>query len=283
MSLKHLIPAVLLILTGPSALTGCSDTKAPATEANDVLAEVNGKVIHEKTFAAYLDHKRIAKDDQKAVERALNVYLEREGLAEVILQQKTLDSEKIQVEVNEFKKQMLTSRYFEQYLRDKVNEAAIRNFYASNPERFQSRKVHVAHVLIRTNPKMSQQERQALLTKAQEAYSKAVSSQDFELLAKQYSEDLMSAKKGGDLGWITEGSIDPAFTKAAFGIKAGDISQPVTTPFGFHIIKVLEAAQIVKQPFESVKGDIRFELRQQAKQAEMKRLMSLVSIDKRGS
>ncbi|MCG7982339.1 MAG: peptidylprolyl isomerase [Candidatus Thiodiazotropha lotti] len=282
MRLKHLIPVALLTLSGPLALTGCSDTEAPAT-GGKVVAEVNGKAIQEKTFAAYLDHKRIAKDDQKAVERELNVYLEREGLAEVIQQQKLLDSEKIQVEVNEFKKQMLTSRYFEHYLRDKVNEAAIRNFYAANPERFQSRKVHVAHVLIRTNPKMSQQAREALLTKAQEAYSKAVSSQDFEILTKQYSEDLMSAKKGGDLGWITEGSIDPAFTKAAFGMKAGEISQPVTTPFGFHIIKVLEAAQIVKQPYESVKGDIRFELRQQAKQAEMKRLMSLVSIDKRGS
>lgn len=282
MRFKHLMSALLLTLSGPLALTGCSDTETPAAEA-EVLAQVNGKAIHKQTFDAYLEHKRIAKDDKKLVERELNLYLEREGLAEVILQQKVLDAEKIRVEVNEFRKQMLTSRYFEQYLRDKVNEAAVQNFYAANPERFQSRKVHVAHVLIRTNPKMSQQEREALLTKAQEAYSKAVSSQDFEDLAKQYSEDLISAKKGGDLGWITEGSIDPAFSKAAFGMKAGEISQPVTTPFGFHIIKVLEAAQILKQPYESVKGDIRFELRQQAKQAEMKRLISLVSIDKRGS
>lgn len=282
MRLKLLIPAALLTLLGPLALTGCSDTGKPAV-VGQVVAEVNGKAIHKQTFDAYLNHKRIAEDDEKRIERELNTYLEREGLAEVILQQKVLDAEQIQVEVNEFKKQMLTSRYFEQYLRDKVNEAAIRNFYTANPERFQSRKVHVAHVLIRTNPKMSQQEREALLTKAQEAYSKAVSSQDFELLAKHYSEDLMSAKKGGDLGWITEGSIDPAFTKAAFGMKTGEVSPPVTTPFGFHIIKVLEAAQIVKQPYESVKGDISFELRQQAKQAEMKRLLSLVSIDKRGS
>ncbi|MCU7892442.1 MAG: peptidylprolyl isomerase [Candidatus Thiodiazotropha sp. (ex Ustalcina ferruginea)] len=281
MRLKHVVPAALLTLFGPLALTGCSDTGEPSSEGQ-VVADVNGKAIHKTTFDAYLNHKRIAQDNEKLVERELNVFLEREGLAEVILQQKVLDAEQIQVEVNEFKKQMLASRYFEQYLRDKVNEAAIRNFYAANPARFQTRKAHVAHILIRTNPKMSQQEREALLTKAQETYSKAVSNQDFVLLAKQYSEDLMSVKKGGDLGWITEGSIDPAFTKAAFGLKTGEVSQPVTTPFGFHIIKVLEEAQIVKQPYERVKGDIRFELRQQAKQAEMKRLMALVSINKRG-
>jgi peptidyl-prolyl cis-trans isomerase C len=177
---------------------------------------------------------------------------------------------------------MLISRYFEQFLNDKVNETAIRNFYASNAERYQSRKVRVAHVLIRTNPKMTEQEREAMLSKAREVYSKAVSSEDFAKLSEQYSDDAMSAKKGGDLGWLSEGAIDPAFVKAAFDMKKDEISQPVVTPFGFHVIKVLEEPKVVKQPYESVKGDIRFELRQQSKQAEMDRLQSLINIERKG-
>ena len=262
-------------------LSGCgSENKASAS--SKVLAEVNGEAVSEGMFDAYLDYKRIPKNDTKAVDRELSDYLERVGMAQVILSQKLLDPMRIETEVNEFKKQMLIFRYFEQFLREKVNETAERNFYAANAERFQSKKAHVAHVLIRTNPKISQQEREALLTKAQEVYSKAMSNEEFAVLAQQYSDDTLSAKKGGDLGWITEGSIDPAFVNAAFGMKKGEISQPVVTPFGFHVIKVLEEAQIVKKPYESVKGDIRFELRQQAKKAEMDRLKTLVTIDKRG-
>jgi peptidyl-prolyl cis-trans isomerase C len=270
-----LMTAVILVLSG------CGSDKNGSTNSK-VVAEVNGEIVSEGMFDAYLDYKRIPKSDTKAIDRELNGYLEREGLAEVILKQNLLDPARIETEVNEFRKQMLISRYFERFLRDKVNETAMRNFYAANAERFQSKKAHVAHVLIRTNPKMSQQEREALLTKAQEVYSKAMSNEEFAVLAKQYSDDSLSAKKGGDLGWITEGSIDPAFVKAAFGMKKGEISQPVVTPFGFHVIKVLDEAQIVKKPYESVKGDIRFELRQQAKQAEMDRLKALVTVDKRG-
>jgi peptidyl-prolyl cis-trans isomerase C len=270
-----LMSAVILVLSGCG-----SENKASAS--SKVLAEVNGEAVSEGMFDAYLDYKRIPKNDTKAVDRELSDYLERVGMAQVILSQKLLDPMRIETEVNEFKKQMLISRYFEQFLREKVNETAERNFYAANAERFQSKKAHVAHVLIRTNPKISQQEREALLTKAQEVYSKAMSNEEFAVLAQQYSDDTLSAKKGGDLGWITEGSIDPAFVNAAFGMKKGEISQPVVTPFGFHVIKVLEEAQIVKKPYESVKGDIRFELRQQAKKAEMDRLKTLVTIDKRG-
>lgn len=274
------LPTILLLAT-MSVLSACSNGNS-ATDSSPVVAKVNGNEIKQNRFTAYLKYKRISEQDTKAVDAALNSYLEREGLANAILNQNLLDSARIETEVNEFKKQMLISRYFEQFLNGKVNETAIRNFYASNAERFQSKKVHVAHVLIRTNPKMSEQERDALLTKAQEVYSKAVSSEDFSQLSEQYSDDTMSAKKGGDLGWISEGSIDTAFAKAAFSMKKDEISQPVATPFGFHIIKVLEEAKVTKKPYESVKGDIRFELRQQAKQTELERLQSLVTIEKQG-
>lgn len=281
MFFRHRVLKAMLMTAVILVVSGCgSDNKASTN--SKVVAEVNGESVSEGMFDAFLDYKRIPKNDTKAIDRELSDYLEREGLAAVILKQKLLDPMRIETEVNEFRKQMLISRYFEQFLREKVDETAARNFYAANAERFQSKKAHVAHVLIRTNPKMSQQEREALLTKAQEVYSKAMSNEDFAVLAQQYSEDTLSAKKAGDLGWITEGSIDPAFTKAAFELKKGEISQPITTPFGFHVIKVLEEAQIVKKPYESVKGDIRFELRQQAKNAEMDRLKALVSIDKRG-
>jgi len=279
------LPNLLILLSCSLTLAGCeqatqadatSPANAPAEEA--AVAQVNGRPISEKAFEAYLEVKRIPKDDEKRKARALDDYVQREALTDVILQQKLLPEDKIAAEVAEFRKQMVISRYFESYLRDKVTEQAIRNFYAAHPERFQSRKVHVAHVLIRTNPKMGPTEKQALLNKAQEVYGRAMAQEDFATLAGTYSDDIMSAKKGGDLGWIQEGAIDPAFSKAAFELKQGEVSQPVATPFGFHVMKVIEAAQVVKQPYEKVKGDIRFELRQQAKKAEMGRLEGLTKV-----
>lgn len=249
---------------------------------NETLAVVNGKKVSAATFDAYLKQKRIPADQKDKVAHELDRYLEREALADVILQQDVLDKEQIAVEVNEFRKQMLLARYFEEFLRDKVNEEAIQNFYASNPDRFQARKAHVAHILLRTNTQTSDSEKQALQTKAQEIYSRAMAGEDFAKLAQEYSEDMMSAKQGGDLGWLQEGAIDPVFSNTVFNMKEGEVAQPFATPFGFHVVKVVEAPQVIKQPFEKVKGDIRYELRQQAKDAEMKRLLSLVKIEKKG-
>lgn len=283
--MKSEMKKIGMVLALALLLGGCKEDKAstaPQVKEQDVIANVSGKPVTGSAFDAYIKHKRIPKEDGQQVKRELDRYLAREGLAAIIEQQGVLDAERIAVEVNEFRKQMLISRYFEAFLNDRVTDEAIRNYYTSNPERFQSRKAHVAHVLIRTNPKMSDQERNALLTKAQEVYSRAMAKEDFEQLAQDYSQDNLSGKKGGDLGWLQEGAIDPAFSKVVFEMKTDEISQPIATPFGFHVVKILEQAQIVKQPYEKVKGDIRFQLRQQAKEAEMERLRAAVKIEKKG-
>jgi peptidyl-prolyl cis-trans isomerase C len=122
---------MMLVFTAMTLLSACSNDNS-AADKSSVVAKVNGHEIKQSSFDAYLKYKRIAQQDDKAVDAALGSYLEREGLADAILQQNLLDAERIETEVNEFKKQMLISRYFEQFLNDKVNEEAIRNFYASN-------------------------------------------------------------------------------------------------------------------------------------------------------
>lgn len=128
---------------------------------------------------------------------------------------------------------------------------------------------------------MGEPERQAKLTTAQDAYSQIKSGKDFAEIAKNYSEDKISAEKGGDLGWMKEGSIDKRFSKTIFeDLKEGELSEPFETPFGFHVVKVLEAPQVVKKPFDAVSGDIRYQLRSQAKKAELERLKAEIKIEK---
>lgn len=255
-------------------LAGCDSS-------GDSIAEVNGKPVTQERFDAYLKFKRVPTQNNQWVSRELDEYLEREGLAGQIEEQGLLPAEQIDTEVAEFRKQMLISRYFEEFLRERVTDEAVRNFYATNPDQFQAKKIHVAHILLRTNQAMSEAERQALLTKAQEVYSRANAQEDFALLAEEYSEDQLSAKQAGDLGWLQEGAIDPTFSNKVFAMKAGELSEPLVTPFGFHVVKVIEGPQVIKQPFEAVSGDIRYRLRQEAKQAELDRLKQAAKIERK--
>ncbi|MDQ7986244.1 peptidylprolyl isomerase [Pseudomonas sp. G34] len=256
------------------AIAGCDSN-------SDSIAEVNGQPVTQAQFDAYLKFKRVPTQNTQLVNRELDDYLEREGLAGQIEEQKLLPAEQVEAEVAEFRKQMLIGRYFEEFLKERVTDEAVRNYYATNPDQFQAKKIHVAHILVRTNPGLSEAERQALLTKASAIHTKANSQEDFTALAKEYSEDQLSAQHGGDLGWLQEGAIDPAFSTRIFAMKAGELSEPIVTPFGFHIVKVLEGPQVIKQPFESVAGDIRYRLRQEAKAAELERLKTAAKIEKK--
>lgn len=263
------------VLTAVVLLNGCSDPDA------NVLAEVNDRNVTQGEFKKYLKYKNIPAKEVKRVDRELDIYLQREGLADVMQDQGELDKARIDLEINEFRKQMIISRYMEKFLAGKVTEEAVKNFYATNKERFQSNKIHVAHILIRSNSKMTEVETKALGTKAHEIHGRITSNGNFVKIAEKYSEDKMSAKKGGDLGWIIEGAIDPLFSKTSFALKKGEVSDPIKTSFGYHIIKCLDEAKVELKPFDKARGTIRYELRQKAKQAEMTRLNSLIEIKKK--
>lgn len=96
---------------------------------------------------------------------------------------------------------------------------------------------HARHILIKVNQVVSAAEaRRKLLELKDRLDHKAAT---FEELAKLYSNDL-SASKGGDLGWIYPGDTVPEFERAMNELKAGEISPPIESPFGFHLIQVLE-------------------------------------------
>jgi peptidyl-prolyl cis-trans isomerase C len=264
----------ILILLLALGISGCG-------QKGEKLATVDGRAVTQSEFDAYLKFKRINAADEHRRAGLLDQYLERTALAAAIEKAAVLDKQAIEAELSEFRKQMLISRYFEAYLKDKVGEDAVRNYYNTHAGDYEENQVHVAHILVRTNPKMTETERKAKLTTAQEAYAKVRKGDDFAKIAEQYSEDKISAKKGGDLGWIKEGGIDRTFSKTAFELEAGSVSEPIETPFGYHVLKVLEAPRVIKKSFEAAAGDIRYRLRNEAKKAELERLSASVKVEKK--
>ena len=95
--------------------------------------------------------------------------------------------------------------------------------------------VHAAHILLPIQGPDSA----AVKTLAADVARQARGGKDFAALAREYSKDLSNAGNGGDLGWFTKGRMVPAFEKAVFAGKTGEIVGPVRTPFGLHIIKIL--------------------------------------------
>jgi len=176
MHIRYLIPVLFTFV-----IFACGDSDKSST-----LATVNGKSITKTEFDAHLKFKRIPEKDEKHHQRLLDQYIEREALASVIEGEGLLDKDLIQAELDGFRKEMLISRYFEKYLKDKVTDQAVENYYNTHAGDYEEKKVHVAHVLIRTNKKMGETERKAKLTTAQEAYSKVRTGKDFAEIAKDY-------------------------------------------------------------------------------------------------
>ncbi|HLX53809.1 MAG TPA: peptidylprolyl isomerase, partial [Aquella sp.] len=124
---------------------------------------------------------------------------------------------------------------------------------------------HVRHILIKVNENTSDDEAQQKITEIKSKLDKdkadpAKLSSDFVKLAKQYSEDTSSIN-GGDLSWVSRGDTVPAFEQVIMKTPVGVVSNPVRTPFGWHILQVLEVRDS-NQTNDREKADIRQELRE---------------------
>lgn len=94
---------------------------------------------------------------------------------------------------------------------------------------------------------------------AQEIKAKLDKGEDFAKLAKEYSQDTGSAQNGGDLGWFGPGKMVKEFEDAAYALNVGQVSQPVKTEYGYHIIKVTDKKK--KPSYEQMKEEIEFEVK----------------------
>jgi parvulin-like peptidyl-prolyl isomerase len=160
---------------------------------------------------------------------------------------------------NDIRAQIVSEKIFEQVTRDvKVTDDQIEAYYEKNKAQYsQPESRDVRHILVKTKKQ------------ADELYAQLQGGADFAALAKKYSEDTGSKANGGKLT-ISKGQTVAPFDQTAFLLKKNDISKPVKTEFGYHIIQPLSDTKPAKvTPLKEVKESIRQQLQQTQKNEAM--------------
>jgi peptidyl-prolyl cis-trans isomerase D len=149
-----------------------------------------------------------------------------------------------------------------------LSDKALKARYDKEKSRFVSPpQWEVSHILIKLPAKPTDAQKQAALAKAQkvEALAKAPGA-DFAKLAEEYSDDLGSKRQGGDLGWLSKGDAGPEFQAALDKMKKGDVSDPVLTSDGYHIIDVRDMREGHTETFAQVRDQLVQEATKDARQ-----------------
>ena len=290
------IVVLLFALLAPTA--ALAEKKATATPPGNA-AIVNGKMLNyddfQRELQIYQRHKQSAQEQitaEQANKEVINDMINRELIfQESVKKGIKVDAQTVNEEISviqgkfgdqsqydgwlasikmtegklkeEISQRLAIRRLIESEIAPKVKntESETKDFYTNNPKLFQRpEEVHAQHILIKVDKDADSAQKASALKKIQELKKKIDASEEFNALAKAHSQ-CPSAENNGDLGFFSRGRMVPAFEKAAFELKAGQVSGIVETPFGYHLIKVLERRESEIVKFEEVKTRISEELR----------------------
>jgi peptidyl-prolyl cis-trans isomerase D len=117
------------------------------------------------------------------------------------------------------------------------------------------RQVRTSHILLEVDPEGDPQEKEEVRERAEELAERARAGEDFAALAAKHSDDAISAKQGGDIGYKSRGQLVEEYEDVAFGMEPGEIAGPVETEFGYHVIRC-EGFREGDIPYEDVEVEI---------------------------
>ena len=269
-----------------------SPLKVNIKDANNVFMYnlVKSRIVNELIIKTLLDDeiaKRGIKVTNDDINDAIKDIVEKVGSKEnldKILKQNGVSASEFKKDLKEQVKMKKLAESLGSY---EVTDADAKEFYNKNIEKFKfPDKVRASHILIAVNPEeiteiiksdsknanLSEAEIKAKVQeeiKAKEAKAKELFNQakqdpsNFAKLAKDNSDDTVSAQKGGDLGFFAKQEMVPEFANASFGAKPETIVGPVKTQYGYHIIYVKDRMAAGQKPFEKEKNSIKEHIKNQ--------------------
>lgn len=229
----------------------------------DIVADVNGEIITLNKFNSLLEVYRKDKLSPEHKKKFLEKVIDDELLAQEAKKQGLFDDLKIRAQVENYQRQLLARELKNRIFQEKMTEDRLREYYNKNKDRYTKEKVEVSHIFIKILNKRDKDQVSRAEEKAKIVYERALLGEDFSQLAREFSDDLTTKDRGGHLGWIEKGKFSREFFNKALSMKKDEISEPVHSRLGFHIVKVIEEAKKFTQDFDEVKSSIKYNLRKE--------------------
>jgi len=261
-------------LAGPVVLAPSAFAQAPAAQpaGGKVLARVNGEAITEQDVATAMDDVA-AEYPNMPPDGLRNITLE--FLIEMKIVAQKAKAEKID-QTEDFKRRMAYVQQrvlMQQLLLREANaattDAAVKKFYDEQVAQIKPvEEARARHILVESEDD------------AKKIVARLKGGEDFAKIAKEVSKDPGSGAEGGDLGFFTQDRMVPEFATAAFALKAGEVSAPVKTQFGWHVIKLEERRVRPLPAFDQIKDRVAQSLAARAQQDYLTKLRKDAKIDK---
>jgi peptidyl-prolyl cis-trans isomerase C len=220
----------------------------PAQAEDKVIIVVNGHEIKTSEVEIAAEDISVQLGDLPAKLRypfLVEYLVERHLLAQAAVKQGVADTEEYKQRLAFYQAKALRDAYFNSNIKPSITDEEVKAAYDKEAAKVKiSERVRARHILVQTEKE------------AKDVLARLNKGEKFEDIAKQVSLD-GSKDYGGDLGYFSSEEMVPEFSKAAFALKAGEISQPIKTDYGWHVIKLEDRKQGGAQPFDQVKAGIK--------------------------
>lgn len=222
----------------------------PATAAageDEIVAKVNGQAITLSDIALADEEmgQALARlPEELRFQYLLGMLIDRRIVAQAAKEKKMQDDPMVKRREAYYDEKAIRDVYWVQLMRDKVGDKAVKAYYDDHIAKAEPEvEAHAAHILV------------ASKAEALKVLSEIKGGKSFEDVAKATSKD-SSSQEGGDLGWFKKGDMVPEFANAVFSMKAGQVSDPVQTKFGWHVIKLIETRKAKRPTLDEAHDDI---------------------------
>lgn len=281
-----LLAALLGTALLPALPALAQDAPAAATAQGDdpVLATVNGTPIRRSDVTAATAE--LAPNLPQQIqgpardEYVLGFLIDLTAMSQAAEAAKLDETAEFKRELAFIRKRLLMQAALEKATKAALTDEAMKKTYdEAMTQQKPEDEVRARHILFRADPS-DKAASDAAEKKAKDVEARLKKGDDFAKLAGELTEDPSGKKDGGDLGFFTKEQMVPEFAEAAFALKPGEVSQPVKTQFGWHVIKLEEKRQRPIPTFDEVKPQIEQFLAQKAQAETVQKTREAAKVEK---
>jgi peptidyl-prolyl cis-trans isomerase C len=258
-ALRRVSSVMAVGLVALLAMTAAARVQAQVPATDPVIAKVNGLEIRQSDLNLAeedIGHDEPANDEASKRDYLVNYIADLVLVAQAAEAKKIPDSTEFKQRLAYLRNKALMETVLGQEAKDALTEPALRKIYDDATKNANSQQeVRARHILFRADPS-DQAATKAAEDKVKNTIERINKGEDFAKLATTLTEDPSGKQDGGDLGYFTKDQMVPEFSEVAFSLEKGQVSGPVKTQFGWHVLKVEDKRMREAPPFEKVRAEI---------------------------